>query len=226
VDETGEADARPIPADAPPRSGAGAHRTNKAREALWDPRVAKAFSHPLRAKILTILGQRRASPRQLADELGVPLQNLSYHVRALVGLKLIRLVDVKARRGSIEHYYEAISGVVRVPDDAWASLPAIEQQAVASSILNEIGADVGESLACGGFEDANAHLTRTNALLDRQAFAELSKALHSLYALIARLEGDSSARLAAGDHKEEPSPTGLVLMLYKKPSALGGSSSV
>src|SRR5437588_2926783 len=110
MDETGEADARPIPADASPGSAAGVHRPTKTSAAVWDPRVAKAFSHPLRAKILTILGQRRASPRQLADELGVPLQNLSYHVRALVGLKLIRLVDVKARRGSIEHYYEAISG--------------------------------------------------------------------------------------------------------------------
>jgi DNA-binding transcriptional ArsR family regulator len=206
-------------------SGTGSARLAKSTTPLWQPRVAKALSHPLRAKVLTILGQRRASPRQLADELDVPLQNVSYHFRALVALKLIRLVDVKARRGSIEHYYEAVAGVVRVPDDAWAKLPAIAQEAVASSILDEIGADVAESFACGGFEDGDSHLTRTNALLDRQAFAELSRALHSLYALIERLEDDSSARLAATGHAEEPSPAGLVLMLYKKPSALRESRS-
>ena len=77
--------------------------------AINEPRVAKALSHPLRAQILGILEERRASPRELSEELGAPLGNVSYHVRALLHLKLIKLVKKTPRRGAIEHHYRALT---------------------------------------------------------------------------------------------------------------------
>lgn len=82
--------------------------------ALPDASVTQALTHPLRVKLLTVLadGRDKASPSEVADELGVPLPNLSYHVRQLDSLRLIVPAGVRARRGSLEHYYRLASGEV------------------------------------------------------------------------------------------------------------------
>lgn len=70
--------------------------------------VAKAFSHELRAGILDHMAAHPAqkfSPTDLASDFGEPLGNVSYHVKTLVGLGMVELVDTKARRGALEHYY-------------------------------------------------------------------------------------------------------------------------
>ena len=59
-----------------------------------DPRLIKALAHPLRVRILSILETRdMASPNEMADELGVSLGVMSYHVRRLhaLGLSLIHI---------------------------------------------------------------------------------------------------------------------------------------
>ena len=55
-----------------------------------ETRMAKALAHPLRAKVLTRLNEGVASPNELSRELGEPLGNVSYHVKALLELGLHR----------------------------------------------------------------------------------------------------------------------------------------
>jgi DNA-binding transcriptional ArsR family regulator len=69
--------------------------------------AAKALSHPVRAATFRLLGEKTASPKDLAIELEEPLGNVSYHVRELLNLNCITLVDTAPRRGAIEHYYKA-----------------------------------------------------------------------------------------------------------------------
>jgi DNA-binding transcriptional ArsR family regulator len=183
--------------------------------AITQPEVAKAFSHPLRARILCILEERRASPRQLADELGQPLGNVSYHVRTLLGLKLIRLVKKTPRRGSIEHYYEAVAGSNYLSDGTWADTPGIAKRAILDSALHEIGQDVGRSAVLGGFDRSDAHLTRTNLTLDLQAWRDLADELIRLREWALSLERESQERLAETHHQGEVQ-SGLVMMFYQK----------
>jgi DNA-binding transcriptional ArsR family regulator len=81
-------------------------------------RIAEAFVHPLKLRILALMAQPpppRAvgertpepgwSPNNLYLALGEPLGNVSYHVRQLEKADLIELVAVKQRRGALEHYY-------------------------------------------------------------------------------------------------------------------------
>ena len=81
-------------------------------------RIAEAFVHPLKLRILALMAQPpppRAvpegtpepgwSPNNLYVALGEPLANVSYHVRQLEKADLIELVAVKQRRGALEHYY-------------------------------------------------------------------------------------------------------------------------
>ena len=80
-------------------------------------RIAEAFVHPLKLRILALMAQPpppRAeegarepgwSPTSLYVALGVPLGNVSYHVHQLENDGLIEVVAVKQRRGALEHYY-------------------------------------------------------------------------------------------------------------------------
>jgi DNA-binding transcriptional ArsR family regulator len=76
----------------------------KQQAGLVDPRLAKALSHPMRARILAILNERVASPNEIAAMIDERLPNVSYHVRALQELGCIELVRTAQRRGAIEHY--------------------------------------------------------------------------------------------------------------------------
>ena len=81
-------------------------------------RIAEAFVHPLKLRILALMAQP-PPPRSAPDDtpepgwsptsryvaLGVSLGNVSYHVHQLENAGLIELVAVKQRRGALEHYY-------------------------------------------------------------------------------------------------------------------------
>jgi DNA-binding transcriptional ArsR family regulator len=69
--------------------------------------IARALTHPLRARVLAILAERPASPKELASELGASLTLTSYHVRTLAELGVIRLERTTPRRGAVEHHYRA-----------------------------------------------------------------------------------------------------------------------
>src|SRR3954467_7349159 len=72
-----------------------------------EARIAKALAHPLRAQILKRLGERVASPGELAAELGAPLGVVSYHVRMLREYECVELVRTEPRRGALQHFYRA-----------------------------------------------------------------------------------------------------------------------
>jgi DNA-binding transcriptional ArsR family regulator len=65
-----------------------------------------AFGHPLRVSIFNHLAREgEASPKELATALGQPLGNVSYHVRELVNLGIMKGSRTASRRGAVEHYY-------------------------------------------------------------------------------------------------------------------------
>src|SRR3954451_5406532 len=72
-----------------------------------EARIAKALAHPLPARILQRLGERVASPGELAAELGASLGVVSYHVRMLRDYGCGELVGNETRRGALMHCYRA-----------------------------------------------------------------------------------------------------------------------
>jgi DNA-binding transcriptional ArsR family regulator len=86
-------------------------------------RIAEAFVHPLKLRILALMAEPpppRAvskgapepgwSPNGLYVAVGDTLANVSYHVRQLEKAGLIELVATKQRRGALEHYYTSGEG--------------------------------------------------------------------------------------------------------------------
>jgi len=165
---------------------------------LVDPRIAKALSHPMRARILMILNERVASPNEIAETIHERLPNVSYHVRALLDLGCIELVDTAQRRGAIEHYYRA---VVRpfFSDRDWKRLPRSGRQAISDSILQILWEDLSEGIEAGTFEGrTDRHLTHSRMVLDEEGWAEMTKLLNEVLAQTERIEANSKARLKKG----------------------------
>jgi DNA-binding transcriptional ArsR family regulator len=70
-----------------------------------DQRLAKALSNSLRAEALKLIGEGVASPKAIADRLGMDVRTVAYHVRVLRKLECIELVETRPRRGAVEHIY-------------------------------------------------------------------------------------------------------------------------
>lgn len=82
----------------------------------------KAFTDPLRARILHILQNREATNQQVAAIVGEPQAKVLHHVRVLLKADLIRLVEERVRGGNVEKYYRATARVYGFrPDPAEAN---------------------------------------------------------------------------------------------------------
>jgi DNA-binding transcriptional ArsR family regulator len=183
---------------------------------LVDPRIAKALSHPMRARILAILNNRTASPNEIAEMIDERLPNVSYHVRVLLDLGCIELVDTAQRRGAIEHYYQAL---VRpfFSDRDWKRLPKSGRQSISDSALQIIWEDVSDAMNAGTFEErTDRHLSHSPMTLDSEGWRELAKVLERVIAEAERIESQSAARLKKSD--EAGIPTRLVAMQFESPS--------
>ena len=177
-------------------------RTVKPRDQIIDPRLIKVLAHPLRVRILAILEQRVASPSEIAGELEASLGVVSYHVRRLEALGLIKLVRKTPRRGAVEHYYRA-DAQHHIPDEAWAQVPDIVRRAMAGATLGEISARVNAAAAEGGFSRDDAHLSLTKMALDEQGWEAISKELAKLLERVDRIQAESHERLRKDDHVGE-----------------------
>jgi DNA-binding transcriptional ArsR family regulator len=181
---------------------------------LDDPRYVKALSHPLRVRILAILEERTASPVQLADQLGASLGVVSYHVRTLERLGLIKLVRTNPVRGAVEHHYRARPRPT-ISDEGWAAAQPVAKQAFLSSFLQQVAAYTSASAAAGGFDRADAHFSRTVAKLDAKGWSQLAKACEQLLKKIDTIEADAAKRIAKDPHAEGIVDAGLVIMLFE-----------
>jgi DNA-binding transcriptional ArsR family regulator len=184
----------------------------KPQSDISDPRIIKALTHPLRIQILAALDERTASPSELADELKAPLGNVSYHVRQLAGLGLIKLVKRTPRRGAIEHHYKAV-GRPQISDDAWADTSATVKDAVVGAALGDLGSAVTSAAASGGFSRPDAHLTRTQLTVDERGWKDLDKELNATLARVKKITDDSAKRLAKA-REDGAQPATVVMMLF------------
>jgi DNA-binding transcriptional ArsR family regulator len=184
-----------------------------------DPRLIKALAHPLRVRILSILETRNmASPNEMADELGVSLGVMSYHVRRLHALGFLELVKRTPRRGAIEHHYRA-KARPHVTDEGWAETPSIVKRAMVGASLQQITGFINQAAAQGGFDRGDAHLSRTVVALDDEGWKELAGELARLMERVDQLQDEALERVKASGASGEDGEAALrrsaaVLMLF------------
>jgi DNA-binding transcriptional ArsR family regulator len=97
---------------------------------LDKPEQLKALGHPLRVRVLEMLGQDgewQLTNRELAQRLGVDPGHLHFHVRMLLKAGLIELADTGGR--GREKPYRAVARVFRVAPELLAAGGASDLQA-------------------------------------------------------------------------------------------------
>jgi DNA-binding transcriptional ArsR family regulator len=169
----------------------------------------------MRARILGILDERVASPNEIAEMIDERLPNVSYHVRALLDLGCIELVDTAQRRGAIEHYYRA---VVRpfFSDRDWKRLPRSGRQAISDVALKVVWEDVSAAMKAGTFDGrSDRHLSHNDITLDEQGWREVRDVLAGMLDEVNKIEAASTSRLKQSG--EEGVSTTVVAMQFESP---------
>lgn len=187
---------------------------SKAVSDIDDPRLVKALAHPIRIKILGILEHRTATPKETARELGLPVENVSYHFRTLRQHGFIKLERTRQVRGAVEHHYRSVARP-RITEQAWEQLPDVVKRAMTDANLGQLGDVIQRAADQGSFARPDSHLSRMPHTLDDKAFAQASKVMTEALAKIAKLEDEAERRISQG--KGDPLPAVAVVMLFERP---------
>ena len=144
---------------------------------LDKPEQLKALGHPLRVRVLEMLGQEgewQLTNRELAQRLGVDPGHLHFHVRMLLKAGLIELADGEGR--GREKPYRAVAKIFRVAPELLAAGGARDIQA---AMIDQVQRAHALYSSEGGFRSAQLEvkLTIERALELMAAFLEAARDL-------------------------------------------------
>jgi DNA-binding transcriptional ArsR family regulator len=180
-----------------------------------EARIAKALAHPLRARILQRLGERVASPGDLAVELGAPLGVVSYHVRMLRDYDCVELVRTEPRRGALQHFYRATARP-QLDDDQWRTLPSGLRRELAGETVQSVVDDLAQASDAGALDDPEMVVNRIPLELDERGWRKLNKLLARTQEQALQIASESAGR-SDGDRF----PSELAVLHFKRAPAGG-----
>ncbi|HEX2096370.1 MAG TPA: helix-turn-helix domain-containing protein [Solirubrobacterales bacterium] len=164
-----------------------------------DPAIAQALSHPLRSHILVTLGDRVASPNEIARELGLAARDLDYHVKVLVEFGMIRLAGTKKRRGVKEHFYELARPLLYFDDRRWQAIPSEVRTHLSGSLLRLSIEDALAALRAGTFNARDSHQSRTPMILDEQGWNQVTEVMRKALDEVLGVRRECQRRRQAGN---------------------------
>ena len=177
--------------------------------------VGKAFAHPARGEALTILTERTASPTELADQLGLDVRYLSYHVKLLRDWGLIELVGEKPRRGATEHFYRATTRTL-IDKHSWEQLPRPLQEDNCGQVMQQALDDFVEATEGGTLVSrSDLYMGRTLLDIDEQGWEEASQLVQRAASELLDIQARSMNRIA--ESGEEPLKASGSMLLFEVP---------
>jgi DNA-binding transcriptional ArsR family regulator len=164
-----------------------------------DKTLAKALSHPVRAAALTILNARVASPTEIADELELPLGNVSYHVNELAKYGCVELVRTEPKRGATEHFYRGVSQQY-LSDDFFSKLSHAVRNSLSMAGIQIIIGAVRDSLESGLFDKrTDRHVAAVTYELDGRGWKEAKEVYDGALARLVEIGAASEGRRVEGE---------------------------
>jgi DNA-binding transcriptional ArsR family regulator len=196
------------------KKGRTASKARKGKsDELVDSRLMKALTDPRRVRVLSILNERVASPKELAEEFGESLSGVAYHFKVLRNFGLIELEKTEPRRGAVEHYYRATHRAL-VPDDAWKALSAKTKRGIADDIMENVIGDVAGSVEAGVFGKRDGvHISWTPLILDEEAWRAFSALLEETLERTFDLQAEATERLNANGEGESSAVSATLAMI-------------
>jgi hypothetical protein len=183
----------------------------KEKSAAQVESLAAIVTHPLRRRIWYGMSERPISPRELADELHEPVNDVAYHVRVLRDMGVIELAGTRPVRGATQHFYRAVRRPY-LSDEEVAELDPEETVASATNILQMEFGDAAASLEAGKLAQRPEHYVfRLAVTLDEEGWGEY----HAILAETADRLYEAEARCVArrGEKGEESESVSVVAHL-------------
>lgn len=148
---------------------------------LVAPELTKALSHPTRSHLLSILFERTASPKEMAQELDCSIRHVTYHLGVLEDLGCVELVRAEPAVGGrvVQHFYKAVKRAW-LDRESWDQLDAGDQQGITATLMEMISADIQEAMTGGTLNDPPTnHISRTPMTVDPAGWDEVTDLLSS-----------------------------------------------
>ena len=193
---------------------------------IESPAAAEASLDPIRSRLLAELATP-GSASTLAVKIGLPRQQLNYHLRTLERHGLVELVEERRKGNMTERLLQAtaasyvispaaLAAVQPDPERAPDRLSAFWLLALAARLVRDVGAlllgarKAGKRVATFALDGE----IRFASAADRAAFAE--ELSHSVAALVAKYHDDAVAggrthRIVVAIHPSVPSATEVAL---------------
>jgi len=154
----------------------------------------KALSHPLRGRILVLLTERVASPKEISERLDEDLGTVARHCRHLKKVKLIEEVSSSERRGSTEHFYKAVARPL-INLETWEALSQIIREMNSAWVAQIIIGDLVEAIEGRTFDKRFGRaMIRVPGVVDQKGFEELEPLALEYYDGVLNVFAKSSER--------------------------------
>lgn len=196
------------------RAAAG-KKNRSPKEGTLEERLAKAMSHPLRAKLLAMLNTNPASASDLENQLeDEPLSNISYHVKELLGWKLIEVVGKEQVRGALKTTYRGTTKM-QLNNDAWLKMSGEAKDGISIEAVKEVLERANAAIKGGTFDKRPDRNVITEIPdLDERGWEEVAAAVLSLWGEVNDIAAEAANR--------EPDPAKrfratVSLMCYESP---------
>lgn len=178
------------------RKAAGKHSKRRSKDLVNYPQM-HALAKEERVRMLAILVERAASPKEISEELNESLSQVSYHVSVLRECRLIKLDHKAPRPGAVEHFYRATTPTL-IPPGAWDGLPPAVRRSVSTCILQEFFDDAQAAMEAGVFDQRPGELSWTPLLLDTPGVERFGELARGFIESVLELQAEVSARLPKG----------------------------
>lgn len=182
-------------------------------------RLAKAFAHPLRAEILTMLNEKPGSAKDLEGRLKekgeeVSLNVIAYHVRVLDTLDCVELIETEAIRGATKKTYRGTTRML-LDQDAWSNLSRETRIGISAGAIGETAERAQKALEAGTFDNRRDRaIINLKMSLDEQGWKDILEVVEKAYERCEEIEPEAINRTP--DPAERFSAT-ISLLAYESP---------
>jgi DNA-binding transcriptional ArsR family regulator len=178
--------------------------------------LAAIVSHPLRRRIWYAITGDPISPRELADQLGEPVNDVAYHVRRLRDLGVIELAGTQPVRGATQHFYR-LRLRSHLTNEEVEALDTEDSTANAVQVLQCEFADAATALEAGMLVKRPEHyLFRMPATLDEEGWLEFHEILAEAADRLYEAEARCATRRRKGGEDSESIPVSVHLNLFER----------
>jgi len=163
--------------------------------------VMTAMKNELRTHVMVIIGERIASPPELAKELSADPEQIRYELKALLKAELAELVFEKPVRGTVEKFYRATVRP-RLDQPEWRGVPNAIKGDMRGSLLNIVVEDAVASVEAETYDaPGNAHMSWNPMLVDQLGWERITEVLRGALEETEAIKQECAERLLDSDEK-------------------------